>query len=290
MWLTIITYSNTKFPQIPATTCDPDVKIVPVAIRTDNYAYLIIDKVTQEAAVVDPSGSPLTFSGSFPFEWLTTPSPPFPMCTPQKPDPKAVLDTLAVEGDEVKLTAILTTHKHWDHSAGNARLLKLFPTLRVYGSAIDATPSANQKVYDGDEIRVGRLLFRGLESRVHTKGHILYLLDQPGSSHPPALFSGDAVFIAGAGRFFESTAAEFYQLVQRLGKLNPLTTLFPGHEYALANLKFAETLDQNNSVLQAKLGAVRALRATGLSTTPSTLQEEFLYNPFFRSSDPRLPR
>ncbi|XP_047389872.1 hydroxyacylglutathione hydrolase, mitochondrial isoform X3 [Sciurus carolinensis] len=68
---------------------------------TDNYMYLIIDKDTREAAIVDPV------------------------------QPQKVVETVRKLG--VKLTTVLTTHHHWDHAGGNEKLVKLEPGLKVYG-------------------------------------------------------------------------------------------------------------------------------------------------------------
>ncbi|XP_048645346.1 hydroxyacylglutathione hydrolase, mitochondrial isoform X7 [Marmota marmota marmota] len=68
---------------------------------TDNYMYLIIDKDTREAAIVDPV------------------------------QPQKVVETMRKYG--VKLTTVLTTHHHWDHAGGNEKLVKLEPGLKVYG-------------------------------------------------------------------------------------------------------------------------------------------------------------
>jgi len=228
------------------------------------------------------------------------------------PDPKPVLEALRKE-EGVKLVAIFTTHKHWcgslhelfklffffqssesfvlvfrDHSGGNHRLLKEFPDLKIYGSALDAVPSGNQRVHDDDVIKVGSLVFRALESRVHTRGHLLFLLDQPHATHPPALFSGDAVFVGGAGKFFESTALDLYLLIERLKRLDQRTLLFPGHEYTLSNLTFAEALDTSNETVRSKLEWTKSRRTLAESTIPSTLAEEFTYNPFFRASEPAV--
>jgi len=231
----------------------PGVKTIPIAIRGDNYAYLIIDKVTNLAAVVDPS------------------------------DPKFVLEALKSEG--AILTAILTTHKHWDHSGGNKRLLAVDPKLKVYGSNLDPVPLMNYGLIDNDEIKIGSLVFKAIESRVHTKGHILYYLMANDSNSPNMLFSGDAVFVGGAGQFFESTGKELYHLIERLKSKEIFpgnTLLFPGHEYTLPNFLFAISVDPTNTLLKTKLEWTKNQLKDRIGTIPSTLQDEFETNPFFR--------
>src|SRR5581483_5929074 len=80
-------------------------KIVPVSCLSDNYAYLLIDEGSGEAAVVDPSEA----------------------------DP--VITALAGEG--ARLSAILCTHHHWDHVGGNEELLGRFPGVPVYAHESD---------------------------------------------------------------------------------------------------------------------------------------------------------
>ncbi|CAL1545094.1 unnamed protein product, partial [Lymnaea stagnalis] len=48
--------------------------------------------------------------------------------------------------------AILTTHKHWDHSGGNRTMRKTFPKLRVYGGALDHVPDSTHVVNDNDKV------------------------------------------------------------------------------------------------------------------------------------------
>lgn len=62
-------------------------KIVPVPVRQDNYAYILIDEPSNKAAAVDPYDVPKV---------------------------KAAADKLGVE-----IVAGITTHHHFDHSGGN---------------------------------------------------------------------------------------------------------------------------------------------------------------------------
>lgn len=90
----------------------PGVTIIPLPILTDNYAYLVVDTVSNVAIVVDPS------------------------------DPEEVQN--AVREKNLNLKAILTTHKHWDHAGGNEALKKAYPGLRVYGGAKDCVAGETQ--------------------------------------------------------------------------------------------------------------------------------------------------
>jgi hydroxyacylglutathione hydrolase len=86
-----------------------------------------------------------------------------------------------------------------------------------------------------------------------------------------------------AGKFFEGTAASMAQVVAAVRALPPATLLWPGHEYTLTNLLFAASVEPDCASVHAKLVRVQAARRAGHSTVPSTLEEEFATNPFFRA-------
>jgi hydroxyacylglutathione hydrolase len=72
-------------------------------------------------------------------------------------------------------------------------------------------------------------------------------------------------------------------LCEVIGSLPESTQVYFGHEYTEANLRFAAHVEPDNRDVQARLEAVRKLRAAGRFTTPSTLAEEWRTNPFMRS-------
>lgn len=62
----------------------------------------------------------------------------------------------------------------------------------------------------------------------HTMGHICYYATE---GEQRAVFTGDTLFVGGAGRFFEGTAEEMqHSLCGKLGKLPPETLVYCGHE------------------------------------------------------------
>jgi hypothetical protein len=83
-------------------------------ILDDNYSYLIVDEVTNEAAAVDPA------------------------------DPERTL--AEVDAAELSLTTVLCTHKHWDHAQGNDALAAHIAGLRVVGPALEDCPAATELV------------------------------------------------------------------------------------------------------------------------------------------------
>ena len=67
-----------------------------------------------------------------------------------------------------------------------------------------------------------------------------------------------------------------------LGVLPRETLVFCGHEYALQNLSFALHCQPENVAVKKKIEEVRGKLANSLASVPSTLEEEFSYNPFMR--------
>ncbi|KAJ8889221.1 hypothetical protein PR048_008719 [Dryococelus australis] len=95
--------------------------------------------------------------------------------------------------------------------------------------------------------------------------------------------SGDTLFSAGCGRFFEGTPEQMYKaLIEILGSLPEETCVFCGHEYTLANLKFAEHVEPDNEDIKNKITWTKMKRAKGEPTVPSTIGEEKKINPFMR--------
>ncbi len=221
-------------------------KVIPIPCLKDNYAYLVVCE-SGEAGVVDPSEAP-------PVE-------------------------AAVKREGVRLTAILNTHHHWDHTGGNKGLLAANPKLKVYGHVSDRgrIDGMTDGLEHGQEFSLGRLRLRALHNPGHTTGAVSYAVED-------GVFTGDTMFAAGCGRLFEGTPEMMYtSLCKTIGGLPRPTRVFFGHEYTENNLRFAATVEPDNADVQAKLARVRMLRQAGQFTTPSTLAEEWATNPFMRS-------
>lgn len=228
-------------------------RVIPVAQLADNYAYLIVDPATGEAAVVD--------------------------CA------EASKVRAEVERQHARLTAVLATHHHFDHVGGNLDLLARHPQLRIFGSAEDASkiPGITARLRDGDTLTVGSLMARTIFIPAHTSGHVAYHFPDAG-----AVFTGDTLFAGGCGRLFEGDAAQMMASLDKLARLPDETRVYCGHEYTLKNLQFAHELEPGNQALTEKLARVRALRERREATVPSTIREEKATNPFLRTASPEL--
>jgi hydroxyacylglutathione hydrolase len=229
------------------------VEIVPVPQLADNYAYLLIDPLSGDAAVVD--------------------------CA----EAGRVLEE--AERRSGRLVAVLATHHHYDHVGGNRDLLEVYPHLHVFGSADDAAriPGITNRVNDGESIRPAGLSARVILIPAHTSGHVAY-------HFPPerAVFTGDTLFVAGCGRLFEGDAAQMMRSLGKLAALPDDTRVYCGHEYTEKNLRFAATLEPGNQRLRDKLRRVEDARRAGIPTVPSTIAEEKATNPVLRTTSPEL--
>ena len=94
------------------------------------------------------------------------------------------------------------------------------------------------------------------------------------------MFCGDALFPLGCGRIFEGTTTQSYNAIRKIASLPSETKIYSGHEYAISNLEFAESVDPGNHYLVSRGKKLRDLRKQGCPTVPSTVEEEIRTNPF----------
>ncbi len=223
--------------------------IVRVPALSDNYVWLVHDPLSAQTIVVDPAVA------------------------------DAVEAALAERG--WVLSAIWNTHWHPDHTGGNAAL-KAAHGVPVIAPAAEATriATADRLVAEGDVVMLGTHSATVMETPAHTAGHISFHFAGDG-----AIFVGDTLFAMGCGRLFEGTAAQMFANMQRYAALPDATTVYCAHEYTEANGRFALAVDPGNQALVARMDAVRAARAAGEATVPTTIGAERATNPFFRATN-----
>ena len=78
--------------------------------------------------------------------------------------------------------------------------------------------------------------------------------------------------------------------LSKLAALPDETKVYCGHEYTLANIKFARAADPDNRRLPELETQMQALRAQDRPTLPSTIGLEKATNPFLRVTEPALIR
>lgn len=185
----------------------------PAAGQMANFMYLIGDRVTREALVVDPA-------------WNVG----------------DLLDT--AENDGYSVVGALVTHYHPDHVGGDLWGLEvegLATLLEREGMPIHVnkheaeglkkvtgvSDSDLRRVDDGDTLDLGDLSIRFLHTPGHTPGSQCFLVGN-------RLVAGDTLFVQGCGRVDlpgGDPEAMYHTLTGKLAKLPTDTVLFPGHHY-----------------------------------------------------------
>jgi hydroxyacylglutathione hydrolase len=193
------------------------------------------------------------------------------------PEAAAVEAALAERG--WRLTDILVTHHHADHTGGIAELKKKH-LCRVIAPRKEASKIANidVTVREGDVVTVGSLVGRVLETPGHTAGHVTYWFKSD-----KLAFVGDTLFSVGCGRILEGTPDMMWQSLLKIRNLPADTLIYCGHEYTAANVHFALTIEPKNTALRARAEEVVRLSEQKKPTIPTTIQQEKSYNPFLRA-------
>jgi hydroxyacylglutathione hydrolase len=219
-----------------------------VPVLTDNYVWLIRDADSGETAAVDPSVA------------------------------QPVLDVAAAE--DLRITQVLNTHWHPDHTGGNDGIRDATGCTITAPTEAERVSRIDRTVAEGDRVSVC-----GAEAVVwnipaHTAGHVAYYFEDEGM-----IFVGDTMFAMGCGRLFEGTAQQMYSNMQRIAALPGDVRIYCGHEYTLANARFAAAVELDNPDIARRLEQVSAMRERGEITLPTTVAEERATNPFVRASD-----
>ena len=205
----------------------------PMAAQMQNYVYLIGDRDTGEAVVVDPA-------------W-------------------AVDEIVEMAGaDGMRIVGALVTHYHPDHIGGNifgvqidglASLMAVSPcpihVHRLERQGVHAVTGVAENdliAHDsGDRVKVGAIEIELLHTPGHTPGSLCFRVGD-------ALVAGDTLFLQGCGRVdLPGGNADdlFRSLHERIGALPDQTIVYPGHAYSGAHAPL-EVLRRDNASLQVK--------------------------------------
>jgi hydroxyacylglutathione hydrolase len=181
-----------------------------------------------------------------------------------------------------KLTHVLVTHHHWDHTAGLADLRREFGA-QIIGPAGEShkIPALDTLVRGGETVEIGTARFEVLETPGHTLGHVSFVERRNGLA-----FVGDTLFAMGCGRVIEGDYAMMWNSLQKLTALPPETLIFCGHDYDAGNARFALTIEPGNTALQARAKSA----IDGHAGVPMRLSDELATNPFLRADLPEVRR
>lgn len=200
-----------------------------IAQQMRNFAYLIGDRETGDAVMVDPAYA----AGD-------------------------LLDTL--EADGMALSGVLVTHHHPDHVGGSMMgfelkgLAELLERVSVpvhvntheaqWVSRVTGIPMSDLTTHEhGDRVDVGAIDIELLHTPGHTPGSQCFLLDG-------RLVAGDTLFLDGCGRtdFPGGDVDEMFRSLQQLATLSGDPTVFPGHWYSTEPSASLSDVRNNNYV------------------------------------------
>jgi len=236
-------------------------QIYPIPAFNDNYFWLIQPSASEPAAyIIDPGQA------------------------------EPVIQ--ALDYYKLDLKGILITHHHHDHIDGALELSKIY-NIPIYGPDSAKIPIITHKLTEGDKVQLGPLTATVLMLPGHTLDHIGYYLDTTAQGAKidigqSRLFSADTIFAAGCGRLFDGSAAQLFQSLQRIAQLLDDTLIYCAHEYTLSNIRFARTIEPENTDLAARQIAEEYKRQQNIPTIPSTVLLEKRTNPFLRCHLPTI--
>src|SRR5271167_638750 len=198
--------------------------------------------------------------------------------------PEAAPVEAALKKTGWRLTDILVTHHHADHTQGIG-VLKDHYKCRVVAPRNEAARIAHvdETVGEGDTVRVGSLSGRVIDTPGHTAGHISYFFPAD-----KLAFVGDTLFSIGCGRVIEGNAEMMWRSLLKLRALPDDTRFYCGHEYTQSNIRYAKTVEPDNKALAARADEVARLVAAGKPTIPATIGAEKAENPFLRADLPEV--
>ncbi len=198
--------------------------------------------------------------------------------------PEAAAVEAALQATGWKLTDILVTHHHADHTDGIEALKDKYKCRVVAPAAeADKIPAVDETVREGDKVKVGNLVSNVIETPGHTLGHIVYWFHAD-----KIVFAADTLFSIGCGRVIEGTPAQMWTSLKKLRDLPDDTQVYCGHEYTASNVKFALTIEPDNAALKARAAEVTQQIAKGEPTIPVTIGAEKKDNPFLRADIPEV--
>lgn len=224
------------------------IDVVAVPALNDNYIWMLRDPASGTVAVVDPGQDAPALDAANERGW--------------------------------RISQILTTHWHPDHTGGNSAIKAATGAIVTAPAEAERLSVVDCIVAEGDRVSVGGLEAVVWDIPAHTAGHIAFYFEEA-----KMIFVGDTLFAMGCGRLFEGTPEQMFANMARFASLPDDVRVYCGHEYTLANARFAAHVDPDNKAVAERLVTVAAMRERGEVTLPTTIGEERATNPFMRAID-----
>tara|TARA_B100001057_G_scaffold485379_1_gene565014 strand:+ start:878 stop:1597 length:720 start_codon:yes stop_codon:yes gene_type:complete len=224
-------------------------KIEIIKCLQDNFTYLIIDKKTQIACVVDPS--------------------------------EAAPIIKFLQNKKINLKYILNTHHHHDHVGGNIELKKKYDCNVIgFKGDKDRIPEIDTLLEDNQIWKKDNFEAKIYHIPGHTRGHIAFHFFKE-----KKIFTGDTLFSLGCGRLFEGTYEQMFNSLKKIKQLPKDTEIYCGHEYTLQNSNFCQANDPENLKLKEKIIRIKEHLKKNLPTIPTILEDELECNIFLKAKD-----
>lgn len=200
--------------------------------------------------------------------------------------PEAAPVLAALDETGWRLTDILVTHRHADHVEGIPEVKRRTGAkVTAPAKAGAAVPEVDRTVSEGDTVALGSLRGDVWETPGHCADHVTYVFRDAG-----LVFAGDTLFTLGCGRVMEAGNATLWRSLERFLDLPDDAQVFSGHDYVLANARFALAAEPDNAALKARHAEAERLRGEHRFLIPSTIGAEKATNPFLRAGEPALAR
>lgn len=224
---------------------------------TDNYMFVVTNDLTGEAAVVDPGQA------------------------------KPVQIFLNKHG--LKLTHILVTHHHRDHTLGVAALQEDWGEVTVVSSPLGKWLGRSfQEARAGDRFRVCGAEVQIIEIPAHTKDHIaFYFPKKERDNTTPHLFAGDTIFPGTCGNLFEGTPKDMLAALKTIRNLPAETLLWYAHEYSFY-LRDAQQQEPWNLAITERFNRIETQLKNGKPGVPGQLADEIATNPLLHWDAPEV--
>lgn len=213
---------------------------------------------------------------------------------------KSVVDY--IDDNKLNVVSLMATHKHGDHISGIPFFLKkvdpeVFP---VFAPADENISFTTMPLYDRNVVNpleCEDITVNAISVPCHTRGHMLYSFKQTEVPYS-VVFTGDCLFKAGCGRFFEGTPEDWYTISHSIlpSCLDDDDILFCAHDYTVTNLKCASDIDPTNKMIPVVLEEVLAFKedkdpaSFEFLCTESTYGLEKEINMFLRYTKPEIKK